>query len=134
MELADLMDPTTVPGLITSIISGTLLLGGLVLWKWLKGKLDRVLGQTENSHENTEYPNLRDEITAIRALTEQNNSTGEEMAKVMNRLVVTVDEDRIAARRETEGVRQDVRALGQRVDLHIATVVVSRQAPPSDTL
>lgn len=134
MELADIMDPTSPLGLITAIGSGALLLALAALWKWLKGKLDRVLGQTENSHENTEYPNMRDEITSIRLTTEEMARVMAEQTAATTRLAQTVATDRNAARQETEGVRQDVRSLSGRLDLYTAANVVARQAPPQEGL
>ncbi len=53
----------------------------------------------------------------------------------MQSLAATVQTIDNAQRRETEGVRSDVRALGQRVDLHIATGAVQRAvATPPDPL
>jgi len=132
MEWTDILDPTTLPGAIATIVSGVVLLGLGLLWKSIKGRLERVLGQTENSHENTEYPNLRDEVTAIRLLTEQNATTLSEAAVVMNRLATTVENDRASSRSETEGVRADVRTLTGRLDLHIAATAVGRQAQPPE--
>lgn len=134
MELSDIMDPTTTTGLITSIVSALVLLGLYLLWRAIKPRLDRVLGQTENSHEKTEYPNLRDEVTAIRTLVEQTAVTSAETAQTVKSLASTVQEDRTASRQETEGVRSDVRTLSQRLDVHIATSVasVSRQASSSE--
>lgn len=133
MEWTDIMDPTTPLGIVASIVSGLVLLTLWPLWRSIRGRLDRVLGQTENSHEDTEYPNLRDEVTAIRLLAEQTAITSQETATVVNRLATTVEADRAATRQETEGVRQDVRTLSHRFDLHIATSV-ARQAPPADPL
>lgn len=134
MEWTDILDPTTVPGFIATIISGVVLLGLGLLWKSIKGRLERVLGQTENSHEDTEYPNLRDEVTAIRLIAEDTAKTSADTALTVNRLASTVEEDRRANRSETEGVRADVRALGTRMDLHIATSTVQQRAvsPPQD--
>lgn len=134
MEWTDILDPTTLPGAIATIVSGVVLLGLGLLWKSIKGRLERVLGQTENSHEGTEYPNLRDEVTAIRTLVEQTAVTSAETAHAVKELTSTVSDDRQATRTETEGVRQDVRALGQRVDLHIATSTAAQRAvaPPLD--
>lgn len=128
MDLTTIMEPEGVQTLVTSIVSGIVLLGLWLLWRSIKPRLERVLGQTENSHESTEYPNLRDEVTAIRLLTEQNATTLGEAAVVMNRLATTVENDRASSRSETEGVRSDVRALTGRLDLHIAAGG-SRQAP-----
>lgn len=134
MEWTDILDPTTLPGAIATIVSGVVLLGLGLLWKSIKGRLERVLGQTENSHEHTEYPNLRDEVTAIRTLVEQTAVTSAETATAVRELASTVSDDRQSSRSETEGVRQDVRALGQRVDLHIATSTAAQRAvaPPPD--
>lgn len=133
MDLTTIMEPETVQGLVSSIVAALVLLGLWLLWRSIKPRLERVLGQTENSHENTEYPNLRDEVTAIRLLTEKNATTLSEAAVVMNRLATTVENDRASARSETEGVRADLRAVGARVDLHIATSAAQRAvAPPSD--
>lgn len=133
MDLTTIMEPETVQGLISSIVAALVLLGLWLLWRSIKPRLERVLGQTENSHENTEYPNLRDEVTAIRLLTEQNSATLGEAAVVMNRLAMTVENDRAASRNETEGVRADVRTLTGRLDLHIATVTArSPVAAPTD--
>src|SRR3546814_10152720 len=81
MDLEEIMDPTTTTGRITSIVSALVLLGLYLLWRAIKPRLDRVLGQTENSHEKTEYPNLRDEVTAIRTLVEQTAVTSAETAQ-----------------------------------------------------
>ncbi|SRR6266542_1930962 len=129
MDWNDVLDPTTVTGFIASILSGALLIGLWFVWRAVKGRLERVLGQTENSHEHTEYPNLRDEVTAIRLLAEQTAVTSKETAAVMGRLASTVEEDRKASRSETEGVREDVRTLSGRLDLHIATSTTQRGAP-----
>lgn len=131
MNLTDILEADTVQGLISSIIAAIVLLGLWLLWRAVRGRLERVLGQTENSHEGTEYPNLRDEVTAIRMLTEANAKASIETAAAVKGLASTVQEDRNAQRSETEGVRADVRAIGTRVDLHIATSM-GRGAPPSD--
>jgi hypothetical protein len=134
MDWNDVLDPTTVPGFIASILSGSLLIGLWFLWRSVKGRLERVLGQTENSHEHTEYPNLRDEVTAIRLIAEETAKISQETATAVDSLASTVSDDRRATRTETEGVRADVRALGQRVDLHIATSTAAQRAaaPPPD--
>ena len=133
MEWADILDPTTVPGFIASILSGALLIGLWFVWRAVKGRLERVLGQTENSHEDTEYPNLRDEVTAIRMLAEQVATTGKETAEAVGLLADAVGQDRVASRRETEGVRDDVRSLSGRLDLHIAASVSRQALPPEST-
>lgn len=112
METADLMDPTTIPGLITAILSGAVLLGLLYVWRAIRAKLDKVVGQTENSHQDSEYPNMREEITAIR-------KTSEQAVALVTELGETQRKEREAVRRETEGVREDVRAIGARLDTHI---------------
>lgn len=112
METADLMDPTTIPGLITAILSGAVLLGLLYAWRAIRAKLDKVVGQTENSHQDSEYPNMREEITAIRKTSEQAVALVTELGEAQRR-------ERDAVRRETEGVREDVRAIGSRLDTHI---------------
>lgn len=134
MDLTTIMEPETVQGLVSSIVAALILLGLWLLWRSIKPRLERVLGQTENSHEDTEYPNLRDEVTAIRLLTEKNATTLGEAAVVMNRLATTVENDRASSRSETEGVRADVRTLTGRLDLHIATSTAAqgRVAPPPD--
>lgn len=129
--LEKIMEPDSVTGLITSIGSALLLLGLFLLWRAIKPRLDRVLGQTENSHSNTEYPNLRDEVTAIRLQGEAMTEAVQTLAATQTALAKTVQEDRSASRQETEGVRTDVRTLSQRLDVHIAASV-SRQAPPLD--
>lgn len=131
--LEEIMNPDSLTGLITSIVAALVLLGLWLLWRSIKPRLERVLGQTENSHENTEYPNLRDEVTAIRLLTEQNATTLGEAAVVMSRLATTVENDRSASRQETEGVRSDVRTLSQRLDVHIAANGAQRVLPPEGT-
>lgn len=118
--LEDVMNPETTTGLITSIISAIVLLGLWLLWRAVRGRLERVLGQTENSHEKTEYPNLRDEVTAIRLQGEAMNEAMQTLADTQVALARTVQEDRSASRQETEGVRSDVRTLSQRLDVHIA--------------
>lgn len=125
--LEKIMEPDSVTGLITSIGSALLLLGLFLLWRAIKPRLDRVLGQTENSHENTEYPNLRDEVTAIRLSQEATTEALQTLASTQTALAKTVQDDRSASRQETEGVRGDVRTLSQRLDVHIAASV-SRQA------
>lgn len=132
--LEEIMNPDTVTGLITSIGSALLLLGLFLLWRAIKPRLDRVLGQTENSHSNTEYPNLRDEVTAIRLQGEAMTEAVQTLAATQTALAKTVQEDRSASRQETEGVRTDVRSLSQRLDVHIAASAasVARQAPPSE--
>jgi hypothetical protein len=134
MDLTTIMEPEGVQALVTSVVSGIVLLGLWLLWRSIKPRLERVLGQTENSHENTEYPNLRDEVTAIRLLTEQNATTLGEAAVVMNRLATTVENDRASSRSETEGVRADVRTLTGRLDLHIAASTAAQRAvaPPTE--
>lgn len=112
METADLLDPTTIPGLITAILSGAVLLGLLYAWRAIRAKLDKVVGQTENSHQDSEYPNMREEITAIR-------KTSEQAVALVTELGETQRKEREAVRRETEGVREDVRAIGARLDTHI---------------
>lgn len=112
MKVADLLDPTTIPGLITSVLSGTILLGLIVAWRAIRAKLDKVVGQTENSHQDSEYPNMREEITAIRM-------TSEQAVKLVKELGEDQRRERDAVRRETEGVREDVRAIGSRLDTHI---------------
>lgn len=126
MDLTKIMEPEGVRELVTAIVSALVLLGLLLLWRAIKPRLDRVLGQTENSHQNTEYPNLRDEVTAIR-------QTVDSVAAMQGQMVATVQADRTASRQETEGVRTDVRHLSQRLDIHIATAV-ARQAPPAEPL
>lgn len=125
LDLTDIMELDGVKELVTAIISGIVLLGLWLLWRSVKGRLERVLGQTENSHQNTEYPNLRDEVTVIR-------QTVNEVAAMQQQMVTTVQADRTASRNETEGVRADVRNLSQRLDLHIATSVASRHTSPTD--
>lgn len=132
MELSDIMDPTTTTGLITSIVSALVLLGLYLLWRAIKPRLDRVLGQTENKHQETEYPNLRDEVTAIRLQGEAAAKALQEMASAQSALARTVQEDRTAARQETEGVRSDVRALSHRLDVHIAATGARVGSPPDD--
>src|SRR3546814_5018773 len=100
MDLEEIMDPTTTTGLITSIVSARVLLGLYLLWRAIKPRLDRVLGQTENSHEKTEYPNLRDEVTAIRTLVEQTAVTSAETAQTEKGLASTVQVDRTAPRQD----------------------------------
>src|SRR3546814_14971398 len=85
---------------------------------------------TENSHEDTEYPNLRDEVTAIRLIAEETAKTSAETAAVVNTLASSVADDRRASRTETEGVRADVRTLSGRLDLHIATAATHRSVAP----
>lgn len=130
--LEDIMNPETTTGLITSIISGVVLLGLWLLWRAVRGRLERVLGQTENSHEKTEFPNLRDEVTAIRLQGEAATTALQTIAEAQAALAKTVQEDRTVSRQETEGVRADVRSLSARLDVHIAASGV-RQAPPSDS-
>lgn len=132
MDLTTIMEPEGVQALVTSVVSGILLLGLWLLWRSIKPRLERVLGQTENSHEDTEYPNLRDEVTAIRLLAEQAATTGKETAEAVGLLADAVGQDRTASRRETEGVRDDVRSLSGRLDLHIAASA-SRHAPPPES-
>lgn len=127
--LEEIMNPDTVTGLITSIGSALLLLGLVLLWRAIKPRLDRVLGQTENSHQNTEFPNLRDEVTAIRLGQGATTEALQKMADAQTALAKTVQEDRTASRQETEGVRADVRTLSSRLDVHIAAGG-ARQAPP----
>ena len=127
-----MLDPTTTTGLVTSIVSGIVLLGLWLLWRAVRARLERVLGQTENSHENTEYPNMRDEITSIRLTTEEMARVMAEQTAATTRLAKTVSDDRNAARQETEGVRSDVRALAGRVDLHIAANMAARQVLPPE--
>lgn len=112
METADLMDPTTIPGLITAILSGAVLLGLIYAWRAIRAKLDKVVGQTENSHQDSEYPNMREEITAIRM-------TSEQAVKLVKELGEDQRQERDAVRREAEGIREDVRAIGSRLDTHI---------------
>lgn len=134
MDLTNIMEPEGVQALATSIISGIVLLGLWLLWRAVRGRLERVLGQTENSHETTEYPNLRDEVTAIRLLAEQTAITSQETSTTVTRLANAVQEDRASVRSETEGVRQDVRALSSRLDIHIAATAASRPATSQDGL
>lgn len=112
MKLADIVDPTTTTGLISSILSGAILLGLFYGWRIVRTKLDKVLGQTENSHSRSKYPNMRDEITAIRR-------TSEETAALIVELREDQRQEREAVRREAEGIREDVRAVGARLDTHI---------------
>ena len=126
MDLTSIMEINGVKDLATAIIGAIVLLGLWLLWQAVKKRLERVLGQTENSHQNTEYPNLRDEVTAIR-------QTVDSVASMQEQMVATVQADRTASRQETEGVRTDVRHLSQRLDIHIATAV-ARQAPPAEPL
>src|SRR3546814_11056688 len=130
MDWNDILDPTTVPGFIASILSGALLIGLYFVWRAVKGRLERVLGQTENSHEDTEYPNLRDEVTAIRLIAEETAKTSAETAAVVNTLASSVADDRRASRTETEGVRADVRPLAGRPDLPIAPADAQRPGAP----
>lgn len=125
-----MLDPTTTQGLITSILGGALFLALGLIWRSIKGRVDRVLGQTENSHQDTEYPNMRDEITAIRLLQEESAKAGKETAAAVGQLAKTVAEDRQASRTETEGVRADLRAVAQRVDLHIAASAAQQAQQP----
>lgn len=106
-------NPPTLMAALGSVV--TVALTGALIWlgRALKGRLQRVLDQTENSHEKADYPNLRDELTATRTAAEQAVEAVADLAKI-------VREDRAASREETEGVRQDVRLLAQRVDLHLA--------------
>jgi septation ring formation regulator EzrA len=85
-----------------------------VLGKWLKSKLDgmladdkldRLLAQTENEHDETEYPNLRDELTAVRQIAERLEKAHEETRRDLGGL----REDVRHARAETEGLREDHR-------------------------
>lgn len=126
-----MFDLSTAEGLVASILGAALFLLLVFIWRSIKVRVDRVLGQTENSHQDTEYPNLRDEITAIRLLQEDSAKAGKATATAVQQLAKTVQEDRQASRTETEGVRADLRAVAQRVDLHIASSS-AQQAPPPD--
>jgi len=125
-----MFDLTTWEGLVSSILGAALFLLLVFIWRSIKGRLERVLGQTENSHQDTEYPNMRDEITAIRLLQEESAKAGKETAAAVGSLAKTVAEDRQASRTETEGVRADLRAVAQRVDLHIAASAAQQAQPP----
>ncbi len=72
-------------------------------------------------------------MTAIRTLVEQTAITSAETAQTVKGLASTVQEDRTASRQETEGVRQDVRTLSSRLDVHIAATT-ARQAVSSEGL
>lgn len=91
-------DPTTVAGLISSILGMAMVTGLIWLYRVLKGRLDRVVSQTENSHAGGDYPNLRNELTATRVAAESSTKALEQI------------------REEVEGVRDDVRILAKRQD------------------
>lgn len=100
-------DPTTLTGLVSTVIGGALLVALVGLWRLLKPRLDRLLGQTENQHADTPYPNLRDELTAVRLAAE------------------AAADNSVQTRRELEGLREDHRELSRRVDHHIQNVAVA---------
>jgi hypothetical protein len=112
--------PTSLVATLGSVAS--LAIVGALVWvgRIVKQRLERVLNQTENSHQATDYPNLRDELTATRQAAEQ-------AVTVVGDLAQTVRDDRTSARAETEGVRQDLRALSQRLDLHIVETIRSQK-------
>jgi flagellar biosynthesis/type III secretory pathway M-ring protein FliF/YscJ len=101
-------DTSTTIGLISTILGGALFVTLVALWKVIKPRLDRILGQTENRHQQAPYPNLRDELTAVRVAVESAAIAAESAA-----------ENTIQARREVEGLREDHRELAKRVDRHI---------------
>lgn len=101
-------DPTTMTGLISTVLGGALLIVLVGLWKVVKPRLDRILGQTENRHQQAPYPNLRDELTAVRMAAESAAVAAESAA-----------ENTSQTRRELEGLREDHRELSKRVERHI---------------
>lgn len=108
--------PTSLVATLGSVASVAVTAALIFVGRILKQRIERVLDQTENSHQSADYPNLRDELTATRKASEQ-------AAAAVGDLSKTVHDDRVAARAETEGVRQDLRALSQRLDLHIVETI-----------
>ena len=115
--------PPTLLATLGSAAAAGVALALVWLGKTLRSRLQRVLDQTENEHADADYPNMRDELTATRKASEAAALAVAELAK-------TVQADRVLSREETEGVRQDVRTLAQRVDLHLVGSLRA-QNPPS---
>lgn len=65
-----------------------------------KKNVEKIVEQTENSHAQTQYPNLRDELTAVRVLAES-------IAATQTRH----DGEFAAVRRDQQLTREDVGAL-----------------------
>jgi hypothetical protein len=112
--------PTSLVATLGSVASVAVTAGLIFVGRILKQRIERVLDQTENSHQAADYPNLRDELTATRKAAEQALAS-------MSSLSKTVHDDRVASRAETEGVREDVRALSKRLDLHIVETIRSQK-------
>lgn len=108
-------DPQEFIDLVVSVATGgialTLIYAGRMIWR----KLDRLLKQTENNHQEAEYPNLREEITASRKTNEETHKAIEEIASVVREM----REDGRSTRRELEGSRDDIRNVSARLDHHI---------------
>lgn len=114
---------STPSGLFAALgsVAVTALTAALIwLGRALKNRLQRVLDQTENSHQSADFPNLRDELTATRKAAEAATEAAVAAGKAVADLSGVVTADRTAARKEVEGVREDVRGLSHRLDLHIA--------------
>lgn len=96
---------------LTGGVALTLIYAGRMIWR----KLDRLLKQTENSHQEAEYPNLRDEVTASRRTSEETQKAIVEISAAVRE----IREDNRAIRREQEGSRDDLRNVSARLDHHI---------------
>lgn len=102
-----------------------------ILWMFrvirsVKSGLERVVSQTENSHDGSMYPNLRDELTATRETIEGVAKTNELIVQRLERLQDDqaelrreVTEDRSAIRAEVEGVRRDMRNMNRSRDASV---------------
>jgi uncharacterized protein (DUF3084 family) len=93
---------------IINVLTGGIGLALAILARMLWLRIDRLLHQTENEHEDAEYPNLREELTSARKTTEDIFEAIGEMRS-----------DNAAARRELEGCREDIRSVSARLDNHI---------------
>ena len=115
--------PPTLLATLGSAAAAGVALALVWLGRVLRSRLQRVLDQTENEHADAEYPNMRDELTATRKAAESAVTAATTASESVTHLAKTVGEDRKASRAETEGVREDVRMLSQRLDLHIVETI-----------
>lgn len=106
------MDIESVSSLAVTVLTGAVGLALIYAVRVLHGKIGQVLHQTVNNHPHSEYPNLRDELTAVRLASQ-------EASEAVRDLADDVAEDRKSARKELEGIREDVRTLSQRLDVHV---------------
>lgn len=101
-EPVTLPDPSTLVGLISSVLGGAIVFALVALWRMMKSRVDRMVSQVENEHQDAEFPNLREELTAVRIAVES--------SEVNTRMT----------RQELGSLREDHRDLSRRLDRHIS--------------